>query len=267
MRRGPECRPTSRSSSRSTRPSASACCGPATSCRRSRTSWARSPINPNTVLKAYRDLDREGLVEGRRGVGHLRRRGRSPPPARPRDVQLRSGLERWIARAREAGLDDDDMAALFAGHAASPPAIGASHERDLAGAPGLGKRYGSKLGAARLHARRAGRARSPRSSAPTAPARRRCCSSPSASAGRAPATSGARPRRRATPRALAARRVRGPGASRSTAASPSPRRCSSGASSTPGGTTRSPPSAASASTSRSTSTVGRLSGGQRRRSR
>ena len=26
-------------------------------------------INPNTVLKAYRELEREGLVEGRPGVG------------------------------------------------------------------------------------------------------------------------------------------------------------------------------------------------------
>ena len=41
-------------------------------------------INPNTVLKAYRELDREGLVEGRRGrrdVRLERRRRRRRPTA------------------------------------------------------------------------------------------------------------------------------------------------------------------------------------------
>ena len=31
----------------------------------------RLAINPNTVLKAYRDLDREGLVEGQIGRAHV----------------------------------------------------------------------------------------------------------------------------------------------------------------------------------------------------
>ena len=78
-------------------------------------------VNPNTVLKAYRDLDREGLVEGRRGVGTFVAAGVAPLP--PGDVQdLRSGLEGWIARARGAGLDDDAMAALFM-DTLGPPAI------------------------------------------------------------------------------------------------------------------------------------------------
>ena len=38
-------------------------------------------INPNTVLKAYRELDREGLVVGRRGVGTF---VSGEPPRRPR---------------------------------------------------------------------------------------------------------------------------------------------------------------------------------------
>jgi DNA-binding transcriptional regulator YhcF (GntR family) len=70
-------------------------------------------INPNTVLRAYRELDLEGLVEGRRGVGTFVAKGHVPVP--PDDVKaLRSSLERWIARARAAGLDDDNLAALFA---------------------------------------------------------------------------------------------------------------------------------------------------------
>ena len=70
-------------------------------------------INPNTVLRAYRELDLEGLVEGRRGVGTFVASGQSPLP--PGDVKvLRSALERWIARGRAAGLDDENLAALFA---------------------------------------------------------------------------------------------------------------------------------------------------------
>src|SRR3954452_14322732 len=59
-------------------------------------------VNPNTVQKAYRDLDREGLVEGRRGVGTFVAADVATLP--PGDVQdLRSRLESWIARARGAG--------------------------------------------------------------------------------------------------------------------------------------------------------------------
>src|SRR5437016_9995312 len=68
-------------------------------------------INPNTVLKAYRELNHEGLVEGRRGQGTFV----SPrlPSLPPDDVRnLRIGLQRWIQQARGAGLDEENMAAL-----------------------------------------------------------------------------------------------------------------------------------------------------------
>ena len=56
-------------------------------------------INPNTVLKAYRELDHEGLVEARRGVGTFISSQLAPLP--PDDVkELRSALEGWIRRAR-----------------------------------------------------------------------------------------------------------------------------------------------------------------------
>ncbi|MFE2098988.1 MULTISPECIES: GntR family transcriptional regulator [unclassified Streptomyces] len=67
-------------------------------------------INPNTVLKAYRELEREGLVEARRGLGTFVRRSLGAAPA---DSPLRAELEGWAARAVEAGLDRDDVAALF----------------------------------------------------------------------------------------------------------------------------------------------------------
>ncbi|MES5821559.1 GntR family transcriptional regulator [Streptomyces sp. RG80] len=67
-------------------------------------------INPNTVLKAYRELEREGLVEARRGLGTFVRRGLGAAPA---DSPLHSELDGWTQRARAAGLDRDDVAALF----------------------------------------------------------------------------------------------------------------------------------------------------------
>jgi DNA-binding transcriptional regulator YhcF (GntR family) len=70
-------------------------------------------INPNTVLHAYRQLDLEGLVEGRRGVGTFV--AATQPTVPGADLRgLRSGLERWVARARATGLDEDTIAALFA---------------------------------------------------------------------------------------------------------------------------------------------------------
>ncbi|AKN71473.1 MULTISPECIES: GntR family transcriptional regulator [Streptomyces] len=67
-------------------------------------------INPNTVLKAYRELEREGLVEARRGLGTFVRRSLGTAPA---DSPLRRELQEWADRARAAGLERDDVAALF----------------------------------------------------------------------------------------------------------------------------------------------------------
>ncbi|MGW1889816.1 GntR family transcriptional regulator [Streptomyces sp. NPDC002004] len=68
-------------------------------------------VNPNTVLKAYRELEREGLVEARRGLGTFVRR--SLGTAAPTGSPLRAELADWLGRARTAGLDRDDAAALF----------------------------------------------------------------------------------------------------------------------------------------------------------
>src|SRR5215470_3460409 len=73
---------------------------------------AHLAINPNTVLKAYRELDHEGLVEARRGQGTFVSRLLQPDP--PPDV---AGLQRelgdWVKRARAAGVDDEGLYALF----------------------------------------------------------------------------------------------------------------------------------------------------------
>jgi DNA-binding transcriptional regulator YhcF (GntR family) len=73
---------------------------------------AQLAINPNTVLKAYRELEHEGLVSARPGVGTF-------VTATLADTSLaahgplRQELRRWLARARKAGLDDESIEALF----------------------------------------------------------------------------------------------------------------------------------------------------------
>ncbi len=72
---------------------------------------ARLAINPNTVLKAYRQLEMEGLVASRPGTGtFVRKELRVAAPAA--QAELRRGLARWIRTAREAGLHRDDIRAL-----------------------------------------------------------------------------------------------------------------------------------------------------------
>ncbi|MEU7971830.1 GntR family transcriptional regulator [Micromonospora sp. NPDC049089] len=73
---------------------------------------ARVAINPNTVSKAYRELEYEGLVTARPGLGTFVTRslvGDSLSKHEP----LRQGLARWLTEAREAGLDDESIEALF----------------------------------------------------------------------------------------------------------------------------------------------------------
>jgi GntR family transcriptional regulator len=77
-------------------------------------------INPNTVLKAYRELDLEGLAEGRRGQGTFVSSKLAPLQADDVDA-LRASLRSWVASARAAGFDDDAMAELFA-DTVRPPA-------------------------------------------------------------------------------------------------------------------------------------------------
>lgn len=70
-------------------------------------------INPNTVLKAYRELELEGLVVGKPGVGTFVIKSLAGPAVN-RHTELRAELLAWIQRARAAGLDDESIAALVA---------------------------------------------------------------------------------------------------------------------------------------------------------
>ena len=70
-------------------------------------------INPNTVLKAYRDLEQKGLIGGQPGLGTFVK-------AAPETVglaeltDLRRKLVRgWLSEAAATGLDEDGITALF----------------------------------------------------------------------------------------------------------------------------------------------------------
>jgi GntR family transcriptional regulator len=69
-------------------------------------------INPNTVLKAYRELEYQGLVAARPGRGTFvtgTLSGSSLAAYEP----LRRDLRRWLDRARRAGLEEESIEALF----------------------------------------------------------------------------------------------------------------------------------------------------------
>jgi GntR family transcriptional regulator len=69
-------------------------------------------INPNTVLKAYRELERDGLVAARPGTGTFVQRSLGEP-AVAAQPKLQRDLARWLESARAAGLDLEDVEALF----------------------------------------------------------------------------------------------------------------------------------------------------------
>jgi DNA-binding transcriptional regulator YhcF (GntR family) len=70
-------------------------------------------INPNTVVKAYRQLEHEGLAAGRPGQGTFITGTLEPPSARASEA-LRRSLEKWLREAADAGLSDEAVTALIA---------------------------------------------------------------------------------------------------------------------------------------------------------
>ena len=124
-------------------------------------------INPNTVLKAYKELETKGLTAGRPGQGTFIQATLSQV-ALPELAALRRSLSGWLATADGAGLDEDGIVALFTsalrdfherrGGSAHPRRRGERRNggcrmsMNVIEASGLGKRYGSTLGAARVHA-------------------------------------------------------------------------------------------------------------------
>jgi GntR family transcriptional regulator len=69
-------------------------------------------INPNTVLKAYRELEHEGIAGARPGLGTFVTASFGAESLETLGP-LRTELQRWLAKARRAGVDDESIEALF----------------------------------------------------------------------------------------------------------------------------------------------------------
>ena len=74
---------------------------------------AELSLNPNTVLKAYRLLEAQGLTEGRPGLGTFVSE-RPRVATVPSYAALSRRLSAWISAARAEGLDDQEIRSLFA---------------------------------------------------------------------------------------------------------------------------------------------------------
>jgi len=89
-------------------------------------------INPNTVLKAYKELEVKGLAAGRPGQGTFVQATLSQV-ALPELAGLHKSLLGWLTTADAAGLDQDGIVALFTS------ALRDFHERR----GGMGDRHGA----------------------------------------------------------------------------------------------------------------------------
>jgi GntR family transcriptional regulator len=69
-------------------------------------------VHPNTVLKAYKELEIKGLIAGRPGQGTFVRATLSQV-ALPELARLRKALLGLLTDADRAGLDEDGIVALF----------------------------------------------------------------------------------------------------------------------------------------------------------
>ena len=102
-------------------------------------------VNPDTVMKAYRELEMRGIAAGRPGVGTFITR--APDVVGLKQLAtLQKKLSTWLAEAAEAGVDELGIKALFT-----------AALRDFSDGGGAGSRFPGGAGA-----RREGGTRRPR---------------------------------------------------------------------------------------------------------
>jgi GntR family transcriptional regulator len=73
---------------------------------------AATAINPNTVAKAYRELEHEGLVSARPGRGTFVESTLAADSIEHHE-SLRRELLVWLMAAQRAGMDDESIRALI----------------------------------------------------------------------------------------------------------------------------------------------------------
>jgi GntR family transcriptional regulator len=70
-------------------------------------------INPNTVLKAYRELEQKGIIAVRPGSGTFVQVSPGTVGLAELDVLRQSLVSGWLRDAAAAGLEEDGIVALF----------------------------------------------------------------------------------------------------------------------------------------------------------
>ena len=70
-------------------------------------------VNPNTVARAYRDLQTEGLLESVRGMGLQVAEGAADRCRAARREIVRQQLRRAIDEARQSKMDPGEVEAIF----------------------------------------------------------------------------------------------------------------------------------------------------------
>jgi GntR family transcriptional regulator len=73
---------------------------------------AQIVINPNTVFKAYRELEHDGLVESRPGLGTFVLKSLASPSVEHQEA-LCLDLQQWLQDALDTGMDVESIEALF----------------------------------------------------------------------------------------------------------------------------------------------------------
>lgn len=73
----------------------------------------RLAVNPNTVARAYRELDQDGYIVSQRGVGTFPAEDREPTAAADKQRALRTIFDRAVAEAARYGISASDVIRYF----------------------------------------------------------------------------------------------------------------------------------------------------------
>lgn len=66
-------------------------------------------VNPNTVAKAYQELERQGVVEAKRGAGYYVTGSDSQAGQRERRTLLKARIDELLSTALELGFSPDEF--------------------------------------------------------------------------------------------------------------------------------------------------------------
>jgi len=76
-------------------------------------------VNPNTVMHAYAELEREGIVVTRRGLGTFVAEGRDVLSAAEKERILTAAVDRLLTEAAHLGVGEEDLVEILRRRAAA----------------------------------------------------------------------------------------------------------------------------------------------------